>query len=46
MQVRSGDVIDVHLFNWFSAGELVVPFAFTIDRLSIIMMLVITRWAV
>lgn len=34
--------IEVELFNWFHAGGLSVPFAFQIDHLSIIMMLVIT----
>lgn len=34
--------IEVELFNWFHAGGLNVPFAFQIDHLSVIMMLVIT----
>lgn len=33
---------EIELFNWFSVGSLSVPFAFQIDHLSIIMMLVIT----
>jgi len=41
-QLNSTDAIQVQLFDWFSAGGLTVPFAFQIDQLSIIMMLVIT----
>ncbi len=30
------------LFNWISAGDMKIPFAFMIDHLSIIMMLIVT----
>ena len=42
MHVRSEGAIHTHLFEWFAAGDLSIPFAFQVDQLSIIMMLVIT----
>ena len=41
-QLNSTDVIEVTLTNWFQVGGLTIPFAFQIDHLSIIMMMVIT----
>ncbi|HRG85022.1 MAG TPA: NADH-quinone oxidoreductase subunit L [Chitinophagales bacterium] len=41
-QLQSVEVIHVQLCNWFSVGGLTIPFAFQIDHLSIIMMMVIT----
>jgi NADH-quinone oxidoreductase subunit L len=41
-QLQKTESIEVEFFNWFSVGDLSVPFAFQIDHLSIIMMLVIT----
>lgn len=40
--LQSEESIHVSILNWFSAGNLTIPFAFLIDHLSIIMMLVIT----
>ncbi|HMZ89126.1 MAG TPA: NADH-quinone oxidoreductase subunit L [Chitinophagales bacterium] len=40
--VRSEGAIHVQLFEWFSAGDLSIPFAFQVDQLSVIMLLVIT----
>jgi NADH-quinone oxidoreductase subunit L len=34
--------VTLHLFNWISSGSLVIPFSFLIDRISIIMLLIIT----
>ncbi|WP_428328615.1 NADH-quinone oxidoreductase subunit L [Mucilaginibacter sp.] len=43
LQIKStGHQIDVTLFNWFSAGSVNVSFAFLIDQLSSIMLLIIT----
>ncbi len=42
LELNNTEAIKVELFNWFSAGNLSIPFAFLVDRLSIIMMLVIT----
>ncbi len=42
LELNNTDAIKFELFNWFNAGMLSIPFAFLIDRLSIIMMLVIT----
>ena len=44
LQVREPGFIParVVLFDWISVGDLNVPFAFLIDRLSIVMLLVIT----
>ncbi len=36
------DSVTVTLFNWISAGDLNIPFAFLIDHLSITMMLIVT----
>ncbi len=36
------DSVTVTLFNWISAGDLKIPFAFLIDHLSITMMLIVT----
>ncbi len=41
-ELRSTPEINVQLFNWFSVGGMEIPFAFLIDHLSILMMLVIT----
>lgn len=41
-QVSSGGVIHVNYFDWMQAGSLKVPFAFQIDQLSSIMMLLVT----
>ncbi len=38
----SGLPINIHLFNWVNTGNFKVPFAFQVDQLSIIMMLLIT----
>jgi len=40
--VRQNGGAEAHLFEWFSGGDLHVPFALIADQLSIIMMLVIT----
>ena len=32
----------ITLFNWISAGDMKIPFAFLIDHLSIVMMLIVT----
>lgn len=44
MEVRTDDFVPerVVVFDWISAGNISIPFAFLIDRLSIIMLLVIT----
>ncbi len=43
LQVKStGTPINVTLFNWFSVGILKVQFAFLIDQLSALMLLIIT----
>ena len=36
------DSATLTLFNWVSAGDLKIPFAFLIDHLSLVMMLIIT----
>lgn len=41
-QLNSRENIQIHLFTWFQAADLSVPFAFQIDHLSILMMLIIT----
>src|ERR1700739_893984 len=41
-QVSSGGRIEANLFNWFNAGTLNVSFSFLVDRLSILMMLIIS----
>ncbi len=41
-QLQSTESIDVTLVNWFQVGGLNIPFAFQIDHLSIVMMMVIT----
>jgi NADH-quinone oxidoreductase subunit L len=38
----SGAPINVTLFNWISVGDIKIPFAFLIDQLSSIMLLIIT----
>jgi NADH-quinone oxidoreductase subunit L len=40
--VSSGSALDVHLFDWFQVGDVNIPFAFLIDRLSISMLLIIS----
>jgi NADH-quinone oxidoreductase subunit L len=43
LQINStGVAINVDLFNWISVGALHIPFAFLIDQLSSIMLLIIT----
>ncbi|RCH54601.1 NADH-quinone oxidoreductase subunit L [Mucilaginibacter hurinus] len=39
---QTGAPINVNYFEWFAAGNLRVPFAFLIDQLSAIMLLIIT----
>ncbi|MES2377256.1 MAG: NADH-quinone oxidoreductase subunit L [Bacteroidota bacterium] len=42
-QIKStGQAINVDVFNWFSVGSLQVHFAFLVDQLSSIMLLIIT----
>ena len=41
-KLQSEESIHFTLTNWFSAGNLTIPFAFLVDHLSILMMLVIT----
>src|ERR1700749_653384 len=38
----TGKAIDVNLFDWFKVGNLDIPFAFLVDQLSSIMLLIIT----
>ncbi|RYY33726.1 MAG: NADH-quinone oxidoreductase subunit L [Sphingobacteriaceae bacterium] len=38
----TGHAINVTYFDWFSVGKLKVPFAFLVDQLSAIMLLIIT----
>jgi NADH-quinone oxidoreductase subunit L len=43
LQIKStGAAIDVNYFDWISVGSLHIPFAFRIDQLSAIMLLIIT----
>ena len=42
MEVRNGTVFDTTLFSFISAGELSIPFAFRIDQLSSLFLLIIT----
>jgi len=42
LQVKSSGAFNVQLFNWFSMGELKISFAFLIDQLSSLMLLIIT----
>src|SRR3954470_4054477 len=32
----------IHLFNWFNSGDLNIPFAFLIDHVTMVMLLIIT----
>lgn len=41
-QVSSNGAIQVNYFDWIHAGSLKIPFAFQIDQLSTIMMLLVT----
>jgi NADH-quinone oxidoreductase subunit L len=41
-QVKSTGPIDVKLYDWFALGDFHFPFAFLIDQLSSIMLLIIT----
>ena len=41
-QVRGGNTYDAHYFNFISVGKLVIPFAFKIDQLSSLFLLIIT----
>jgi NADH-quinone oxidoreductase subunit L len=41
-QLSSGGRIEVNLFNWFDFGSFKVSFSFLVDRLSVLMMLIIT----
>lgn len=42
MQVKGGNSYDAHYFNFISVGKLVIPFAFKIDQLSSLFLLIIT----
>lgn len=42
LQVRSSGAFNVHLFDWFSIGDFKIAFAFLIDPLSSLMLLIIT----
>ncbi|HTI59602.1 NADH-quinone oxidoreductase subunit L [Mucilaginibacter sp.] len=42
MQINKGGSIEVNLFNWFDLGAFKVSFSFLVDRLSVLMMLIIT----
>lgn len=42
MQVKGGNTYDAHYFNFISVGKLVIPFAFKIDQLSSLFLLIIT----
>lgn len=41
-QVSANGAIQVNYFDWMQAGSLTIPFAFQIDQLSAIMMLLVT----
>ncbi|SEP30807.1 NADH-quinone oxidoreductase subunit L [Mucilaginibacter sp. OK283] len=41
-QVKATGVINVNYFDWINAGPVKVPFAFLVDQLSSIMLLIIT----
>ena len=41
-QLSNGDHIEVHLFNWFELDTFKASFSFLVDRLSVIMILIIT----
>lgn len=42
IQVKGGNTYDAHYFNFISVGKLVIPFAFKIDQLSSLFLLIIT----
>ncbi len=42
MQVKGGNTQDVHYFDFISVGSLKIPFAFKIDQLSSLFLLIIT----
>jgi NADH-quinone oxidoreductase subunit L len=42
MQVKGGNAADVHYFNFISVGKLTIPFAFKIDQLTSLFLLIIT----
>jgi NADH-quinone oxidoreductase subunit L len=42
VQVKSTGQFEVNLFDWFSVGTVKVSFAFLIDQLSALMLLIIT----
>jgi NADH-quinone oxidoreductase subunit L len=42
LQVKSSGEFNVHLFDWFSIGTFKISFAFLIDQLSALMLLIIT----
>lgn len=42
MQVKEGNVHTAHYFNFLSVGDLKIPFAFKIDQLSSLFLLIIT----
>ena len=42
MQVKGGNTYEAHYFNFISVGKLVIPFAFKIDQLSSLFLLIIT----
>jgi NADH-quinone oxidoreductase subunit L len=42
MQVNGGNTADVHYFDFISVGKLTIPFAFKIDQLTSLFLLIIT----
>jgi len=42
LQVKSSGAFNVNLFNWFSVSEFKASFAFLVDQLSALMLLIIT----
>ncbi len=42
LQVRNGNVQELQYFNFISVGDLTIPFAFKIDQLSSLFLLIIT----
>jgi NADH-quinone oxidoreductase subunit L len=42
LQVKSSGAFNAHLFDWFAVGPFKVSFAFLIDQLSAIMLMIIT----
>ena len=42
LQVKATGPFNVNLFNWFAVGDFKIPFAFLVDQLSALMLLIIT----